>query len=299
MRHALAIRLPATMLTLAGVWLAYTTAAYTQTPPPSKGTPRQIIHRAATFQKVKEGLFMIQGDGGNVAAYVTDEGVILVDDMYERNYDDVMSQVKAITNKPIRYVLNTHHHDDHAGANIGMLGAGVEVIQHRNARLNTVALKQPGPARVTFNDQIEVHLGGKEVRAFYFGRAHTSGDAIIYFPELKVIHTGDVFLSRSTQPYIDSDGGGSAIEWTKVLDGIDKLDFDTVIPGHGALSDRAGLAAWRVTFETLRSKVGTMVKAGRDKAAISKMLTADYGWPVGGLALGQLDAFMAEMKSAR
>jgi len=293
--RALAVRLPATALLITGAWLAHTGTAYTQTPG-AKGAPK--APPPFRSQKIKENLYLISGEGGNVAAYITDEGIILVDDMYERNYGEVMMQVRGISDKPVRYVLNTHHHDDHAGANVGMLAANVEVIQHRNAWANTVALKQPGPGHITFGDQIEVHLGGKEVRAYHFGRGHTNGDAMIYSPELKVIHTGDIFLTRPTQPYIDSAGGGSAMEWTLVLDQIQKLDFDTVIPGHGPPSDRAGLAAWRVSFVTMRDRVGSMVKAGQTKDAISRVLIREFGWPEGGLALGQLDAFMAEMKTA-
>jgi glyoxylase-like metal-dependent hydrolase (beta-lactamase superfamily II) len=241
---------------------------------------------------------MISGEGGNVAALVTGEGLILVDDMYDRNYAAVMGQVKALSDKPVRYVLNTHQHDDHSGGNAQMLAASVEVIAHRNARINMIALKQPGAPRVTFSDAMEVHLGGKEVRTRHYGRGHTGGDAVIYFPELKVIHTGDLFLTRPTQPYIDYANGGSALEWTRALDEVLKLDFDTVIPGHGPLSDRAGLQKWRADFETMRNRIGGMVRQGRSKDEVSQTLLKDFGWPAGGLAIAQVDAFIAEMKQA-
>ena len=265
-------------------------AAYTQT----KTAPRP-----ATTQKVKDDLYMIQGEGGNVAALVTGEGLILVDDMYDRNYAAVMGQVKLLSDKPVRYVLNTHQHDDHAGSNAQMLAASVEVIAHRNARINMIALKQPGAPRITFDQEMDVHLGGKEVRTRHYGRGHTGGDAVIYFPEQKAIHTGDLFLTRPTQPYIDYANGGSAIEWTTALDEVLKLDFDTIIPGHGPLSDRAGLVKWRADFETMRNRIQGMVHQGKSKDEVSQTLTKDFGWPVGGLAIGQVDAFISEMKSAR
>jgi glyoxylase-like metal-dependent hydrolase (beta-lactamase superfamily II) len=170
------------------------------------------------------------------------------------------------------------------------------VIAHRNARVNMIALKQPGAPRITFTDQMEVHLGGQEVRTRHYGRGHTGGDAVIYFPDLKVIHTGDLFLTRPTQPYIDYANGGSAVEWTTALDEVLKLDFDTIIPGHGPLSDRAGLVKWRADFETMRSRVGGMVREGKSKDDVSQTLIKDFGWPAGGLAIGQVDAFIAEMK---
>jgi cyclase len=239
---------------------------------------------------------MISGEGGNVAALLTGEGVILVDDMYDRNYAAVMGQVKSLSDKPVRYVINTHQHDDHSGGNAQMLAASVEVIAHRNARVNMIALKQPGAPRVTFSDEMDVHLGGKEVRARHYGRGHTGGDAVIYFPDLKVIHTGDLFLTRPTQPYIDYANGGSAIEWTQALDEVLKLDFDTIIPGHGPLSDRAGLLKWRADFETMRNRIRGMVHDGKTKEEVSRTLIQDFGWPAGGLAIQQVDAFISEMK---
>ena len=282
MGRAFLVRASAALLTLVGAW-----AAYTQAP---------VAPRPATSQKVKDNLYMISGEGGNVAALITDEGILLVDDMYDRNYAAVMGQVKALSDKPIRYVLNTHQHDDHSGSNAQMLAASVEVIAHKNARINMIALKQPGAPRITFTDEMQVHLGGKEIRTRHYGRGHTGGDAVIYFPELKVIHTGDLFLTRPTQPYIDYANGGSAIEWTKALDEVLKLDFDTIIPGHGPLSDRAGLRKWQTDFTAMRSRIGGMVRQGKSKDEISQTLVKDFGWPAGGLAIQQVDAFIAEMK---
>jgi len=282
MSRAFLVRASAALLTLLGAW-----AAYTQAP---------VAPRPATSLKVKDNLYMISGEGGNVAALITDEGILLVDDMYDRNYAAVMGQVKALSDKPIRYVLNTHQHDDHSGSNAQMLAASVEVIAHKNARINMIALKQPGAPRITFTDEMQVHLGGKEIRTRHYGRGHTGGDAVIYFPELKVIHTGDLFLTRPTQPYIDYANGGSAIEWTKALDEVLKLDFDTIIPGHGPLSDRAGLRKWQTDFTAMRSRIGGMVRQGKSKDEISQTLVKDFGWPAGGLAIQQVDAFIAEMK---
>src|SRR5687767_11915765 len=106
--------------------------------------------RESRIQKISADLYMIGGEGGNVAVYVTGEGVVLVDDMYERNYADIVARVKTVTPQPVRYVLNTHQHDDHAGGNVGALATGVEVIAHRNVRANMARLKQPGMPRITF-----------------------------------------------------------------------------------------------------------------------------------------------------
>ena len=128
MSRTFCVRISAAALALLGTW-----AAYTQNQP----TPNQSAPRPATTQKVKDGLYMISGGGGNVAALLTDEGVILVDDMYDRDYAAVMGQVKALSEKPVRYVLNTHQHDDHSGGNAQMLAASVEVIARTATRGST------------------------------------------------------------------------------------------------------------------------------------------------------------------
>jgi cyclase len=281
------------------------------------------------IEKVKGDLYMISGEGGNVAVYVTGEGVVLVDDMFDRNHADILAQMKSVTDKPLKYVLNTHQHDDHAGGDLKMLPIA-EVIAHKNARANLAHIKQPyyedtpgtpiGLPRVTFSDEASVFLGGKEVRAKYFGRGHTSGDAIIYFPDLKVIHTGDLFLGRrpgragapapgrpaGVNIYVDYAQGGSFFEWTKTLDGALTLDFDTVIPGHGPVSTKEDVAAFRADIETMRNRLAGMVKQGQSKSDIVNTLEADYGWrakgcppspPTAGcLQFQQADALFAELK---
>lgn len=282
---------------------------------------------ALKIAKVKGDLYMISGEGGNVAVDVTSDGVLLVDDMFDRNHADILALVKSVTDKPLKYVINTHQHDDHAGGDSKMLPI-VEVIAHKNARANLVDIKQPyyedtpgtpiGLPRVTFSDELSVFLAGKEVRGKYFGRGHTNGDIVVYFPDLKAIHTGDLFLGTqagrggaSTRPpgvniYVDYAQGGSFMEWTKTLDGILKLDFDTVIPGHGPVSTRADVVKFRADLETMRNRLVGLVKEGKSKADVLKVLETDYGWrstgcpltpPTAGcLQFQQSDAMFAELK---
>jgi len=281
--------------TFAGVFaLLCAWSAYTQ----SRPAPRPV-----SIQKLREDLFMIAGEGGNVAVYVTGEGVLLVDDMYERNADDILAQVRTITDKPLKYVLNTHQHEDHSGGNVRMLPLA-EVIAHKNARANLVRLNQPWLPRLTFSEEADVHLGGKEVRAHYYGRGHTGGDAVVYFPEARAIHTGDLFLSGPVIPkgpgganiYVDYREGGSALEWTGALDQVLKLDFDIVIAGHGPLATRADLVKFKAAFEGMRNRVSDLVRQGKGKDEVEKTLINDYGWPAGGLAIAQVDSLIAELK---
>lgn len=279
------VRLCGGVLFLLGSWVAYT-----QNPQPA---PLKI-------EKVKDDLYEIIGDGGNVAVYVTSEGVILVDDKFEQDHDQIVANVKSVTSQPIRYILSTHHHSDHSGGNVKFEPA-VEIISTANARANIVEKKQPGapanmtPAQVTFTDETAVFLGGKEVRAKYYGRGHTNGDAVIYFPALKTIHTGDLMAGAS--PLIDYGGGGSVVEWTKTLDGALQLDFDTVIPGHGNVTNKAGLKTYRDNVEKLRNRVQGLVRGGKSQDEIGKVMTAEYGWAAGSLPMQwSLPGMMTELK---
>jgi glyoxylase-like metal-dependent hydrolase (beta-lactamase superfamily II) len=251
--------------------------------------------------KVKEDLYEIEGDGGNVAVYVTGEGVILVDDKYERDHDAIMGALKTITNQPVKYILSTHYHEDHSGGNAKFLSTA-EIISTANARKNIVNRVQsnasvpPSPARVVFTEETSVFLGGKEVRARYFGRGHTNGDAIIYFPALRTIHTGDLMAGNT--PLIDYPGGGSVVEWTKTLDAAMKtLDFDTVIPGHGAVTDKAGLLAYRNNVEKLRTRAVGLIKQGKGQDEVAKVMTAEFNWQPTGLQMQwSMPGMMAELK---
>jgi cyclase len=281
------------------------------------------------IERVQGDLYVISGEGGNVAAYVTDEGVILVDDMFFRNYDDILAQVASVTDRPIAYVLNTHQHDDHAGGNAKML-AIANVVAHDEVRANLADIQQPyyedtpgtpiGLPNITFSNEMTLHVGGKEVRARHFGRGHTDGDAVVYFPELKAIHTGDLFLARRTSAaagsapserprgvniYVDYAQGGSFVEWTDTLDGVLMLDFDTVIPGHGPVSTRDDLIRFRADLEAMRDRIAELIRAGASKQQVLTVFEMDYGWrstgcppspPTPGcLQFQQMDALIEEL----
>ena len=162
-------------------------------------------------------------------------------------------------------------------------------------------LKQPGMPGVTFSDEVSVTLGGKEVRARHYGRGHTDGDAVIYFPAEKVVHTGDLFLAR--QPgarglslYVDAANGGSLVDWVPVMDAILAIDFTAVIPGHGAITNRAAVEAWRSDLVGLRDRLRTMLRDGRSTEDIATVLVEEYRWPAGGLAIQQLAAIVEELR---
>jgi len=229
-----------------------------------------------SIEPVNDGLYMIVGSGGNVGVRVTQEGVILIDDKYPQNFQAIQDLVAQVSDLPIKYVLNTHHHGDHSGGNVGYINIA-EIIAHQNARDNMLRGDQPAPPRLVFTDQTAVYLGGVEVRAFYMGRGHTNGDAVIYFPDLKTVHGGD--LLHGIAPFIDYANGGSSRGWVATLNNILSLDFDTAIPGHGALMSRDDVVTFRNQMESLRARMTDLVRQGltREQAA-ERIKTEDLSW---------------------
>jgi len=287
MSRTLFVRISVGLLALAGAWVAYT-----QNPQQGKQQAKQPNNK---LNKIAEDLYEIEGDGGNVAIYITSEGVILVDDKFDYDYNDIMAKVKSVTNQPVKYVLNTHHHGDHTGSNAQFLPTA-EIISHVNARKNIIDLKQAGPPRVVFTEETEVFLGGKEVRARYFGRGHTNGDVMVYFPALRVLHTGD--LMAGTSPLIDYGGGRSLKEWAATLDGAMKTwDFDTVIPGHGAIAKKADMLTYRNNVEKLRTRVSGLIRDGKSKDEIAQVMQSEYGWGPNSLQMTRgFDGMLAELR---
>lgn len=266
-------------LAAAGAWVAYTQ----QQPPPE-----------LTVTKVFDDLHVIVGSGGNVAVYETSDGAVLVDDKFEPNVPQILAKTKSVTSQPIRYLLNTHQHGDHTGGNAKLLGQGVEIVVHENARANMEERKMPGLPRLSYSQQFTVRLGGKEIRAQHFGRGHTNGDAVVYFPARKTVHMGDLFVSSA--PFVDYSSGGSGIEWPKTIDRVLTLDFDTVIPGHGPILKRADLVKWKQGWEQFREDLRSKKRSGTPKDEVARMLNVDPFFGAGGKWERSFSAFWDEVK---
>jgi glyoxylase-like metal-dependent hydrolase (beta-lactamase superfamily II) len=262
----LSIRLVVASLGIAGLWLAWS-----QTTPPAQ---------PLTMQKVTDNLYVLIGDGGNAAFMPTSEGVILVDDKFAQDGPQILAKVKSVTDKPIRYVLNTHQHGDHTGGNEALLAANAEIVIHKNARANMVTNKQPGLPHITFSDETQVFAGGKEVLARYLGRGHTNGDAVIYFPSERVLHAGDLLTSGA--PFCDTANGGSIKEWDQTLQKALQYDFDTVIPGHGPVMKRTDLEKYVHTVATIRDRV-KQACAGGAADAVKRIDLKDLGFSTAGM----------------
>ena len=238
--------------------------------------PLSVHAQELTIEQVKDGLCVIFGSGGNVGVRLTDEGVILVDDKYPQNFQDIQRLVRTVTDLPVRYVLNTHHHGDHSGGNIEYLSIA-EVIAHERARDNMVRANQEGQPRIVFTDQTAVYLGGVEVRAYHMGTGHTNGDAVVYFPDLRTVHGGD--LLHGTAPFIDYANGGSSKGWVATVNNILALPFDTAIPGHGAVMDRGDVTAFRNQMEAVRGRMAELIAADVPASqAADRLRTRELSW---------------------
>jgi cyclase len=285
MRKASIIRLSAALLLAGGLWLAHTQQGG---PPPSK----------LDLVKIKDDLYVIHNDyvPGNSTALITNDGVILVDDKFDSDYDGILAQLKKVTPKPIKYVINTHHHGDHSGSNAKMQKMDVQIVASQHARENMVDGNQPGLPNVVFDHHAQVYLGGKYAELYYFGRSHTNGDIVVLFPAQRTLASGDMFTFGQDVPeLIDYAGGGSGKEWTSTLDAALMLPFDTVVPGHGPVTTKAEMAKFRTSTLTLRNRVHEMLVQKKSRDDVSAMLKKDFHFAQ--LHLDRsLDGLMVEMR---
>ena len=284
MMKAAAIRFIAAFLTAGSLWLAWTQQRKSGQPRPAE----------LAIDKIADDLYVIIGGGGNIGVLVTEEGVALVDDKFDRDVENILAKVKSVTDRPVRYVVNTHHHGDHSGGNAKLL-AQAEIVMHKNARANVLKNSQPGASRLTYAKEASLYLGGKEIRVMHFGRAHTNGDSVIYFPHRKVIHTGDMFIRGA--PFIDYANGGSALAWDRTISQVLQLDFDTVIPGHGPVGKRTDIAKWRADYELFRTRFRAIKRSGKSAEEIQAEISFEgmTGWNWSRLLLRSLPGLYEEL----
>lgn len=227
--------------------------------------------------RLTDSTYMLTGSGGNIGLSVGEDAVFLVDDQYAPLTERIKAAIAKITAKPVRFVLNTHWHGDHVGGNENFAGAGAILVAHENVRQRMGAEQfvefhrtrvppSPGAALpvVTFTDGVTFHLNGDEIRAVHVPRAHTDGDAIVHFLKNDVIHAGDVFWN-GMYPFIDASSGGSIRGTIAACDRVLAIagPKTKIIPGHGPLSDRAGLEAYRDMLAGVLARIEPLVREGR------------------------------------
>lgn len=197
--------------------------------------------------QVSGNVYMLEGQGGNIGACVGDDGILIVDDQFERLAERIRAALTSLNPGPLKFILNTHYHGDHTGGN-EIFGKEGTIVAHENVRKRvTVAQKRgertvepldpSGWPVVTFQDKVKVHFNGEDIQFIHLPAGHTDGDGIVFFPRANVIHMGDLLFSGRF-PFIDTDGGGSVDGYRKNLEWVmSNLPKDAkVIPGHGPLS---------------------------------------------------------------
>jgi cyclase len=245
------------------------------------------------IRMLKPNLYMITGGGANTLVRVTPDGLIVVDTKNPGgdNFTRVMEEIKSVSTLPVRFVLNTHHHPDHVGNNQAFIDAGATVLALDALKTRMASDPRtkdiPGLPTQTFAKDYVLKFGGTEVQAHSYGRGHTGDDTMVYFPDAKVVMVSDQVTNAT--PIVDFANGGSAVEWTQILDGVLKLDFEMAIPGRGEPKSRAEVEAFRTQFASLVSRASDAVKAGatRDTLA-SQVKTDDLGWQFNPQFYGQL-----------
>lgn len=222
----------------------------------------------AEIQKVRDNLFVIVGGGGNTAAFVTDNGVVLVDTKLANWGQAIMDKVKTVTDKPVTTIINTHTHGDHVGSN-EFFPASVEVVTHENTRANmekmdAVKSKPQAMPDRTYKDTLSLLSGKDRIDLHHFGPAHTNGDTYVVFPQLSVMHAGDTFPGKSL-PFMDGGNGGSGVAFSDTLEKAAKSikGVTTVIPGHSAPTDWAAFVEFGEFNRAFLSAVQASMKAGK------------------------------------
>jgi len=237
-----------------------------------------------TTTKLTDSIYMLEGAGGNIGVSVGEDGVIVVDDQYAPLTPKIQEAITKLSNKPIKFVINTHWHGDHVGGNENLTAAGAVIIAHDNVRkrMSTeqfIALLnrkvEPSPAKalpvVTFTTDITLHFNGEDIHVIHADPTHTDGDSIVVFPKAKVVHMGDCYMTIS-YPYADLSSGGSFDGFIATSDKVVAMSDATtkIIPGHGPLSNKAELKGWHDMLVEIRAAVKKQADAGKALDAIQK-----------------------------
>lgn len=240
--------------------------------------------------KVAGNVYILMGAGGNIGASVGDDGIVIVDDQYAPLADKIQAALKGITDKPVRFIINTHYHPDHTGGN-EYFQKQAPIIAQDNVRkrlesgggggnggsihMEMKAAPHDALPIITFDHDVTVHLNGEDIRALYFPAGHTDGDSVIFFPKSNVVHMGDDFVTYGF-PFIDVESGGSI---NGMIDGVEKVIAQVppdvkIIPGHGPVSTLDDMRAYVIMLKGTRDAVQQALKEDKtlDQMKQAKLL---------------------------
>jgi cyclase len=226
-------------------------------------------------EKLADGVYMLTGSGGNIGVCAGEDGVLMIDSQYAPLTEKIRAAVDAISDQPIRFLINTHWHSDHTGGNENLAKKGAVVFAHENVRkrmsTNQSIFGNDVPASskaalpvVTFDQGMTFYLNGNEIELLHIPHAHTDGDVLVHFPKPDVLHTGDIYF-EGMYPFIDVSSGGSIDGMIRAVDKVlAMIDEDTIIiPGHGPLSNKEKLQGYRKMLATIRERVAQHLNDGK------------------------------------
>jgi glyoxylase-like metal-dependent hydrolase (beta-lactamase superfamily II) len=222
--------------------------------------------------------YELEGQGGNITVAVADDGVIMVDSEFAPLHDKIKAAISALTDKPIRYLIDTHFHPDHSGGNAAFAADGAVIVAQENVRTRLAAGTQgmmgnkipPAPPDAlptkTYAEEMTIKLKGREAELRHFPAAHTDGDTYVYFADANVLATGDL-VSIGRYPYIDLPNGGNIKGMLAGVDALLKIanDGTRIVPGHGPIVGKTGLVAYRTMLETARERMEKLISTGKSE----------------------------------
>jgi glyoxylase-like metal-dependent hydrolase (beta-lactamase superfamily II) len=249
------------------------------------------------LERAADQVYMLRGQGGNIGVCVGDDGVFAIDDQFAPLTPRILEEIEKLSEKPVRFVVNTHWHGDHTGGNENLGKAGAIIVAHANVR-KRMSEKQfmeafnrtvePAPKGalpvVTFDQSITFHWNDETIEVVHVEPAHTDGDSFVHFRSANVLHAGDVFFN-GMYPFIDTSTGGNLEGVIRAVERIlERSDAKTrIIPGHGPLASRADLERYQAMLTTARDRIEPLLRAGRSRdEVIAAKPTADLDADWGG-----------------
>ena len=244
---------------------------------PAAGLAQDFSQVQITTTPVRGSIYMLQGSGGNIGLSIGDDGTFIVDDQFAPLTEKIQAAIRDLTPNPVEFVINSHWHYDHSDGNENFGRAGALIVAQDNSRKRMESrqvvslngrVQEPysavGLPKITFHDAMRFYYNGDVIDVLHHGPGHTDGDAVVYFRDTNVVHTGDMFV-RYGLPFIDNPNGGSIdgmIDATWAIAGL--IDDDTIIiPGHGQLSSRTDLLEYRDMLVTLRDRLRSLMSEGK------------------------------------
>lgn len=262
-------------------------------------TAASSLAQAVEFELKRAGdrVYMLSGEGGNIGVCVGDDGVFVIDDQFAPLTPGILEEIKKISEKPVRFVVNTHWHGDHTGGNENLGEAGAIIVAHVNVRermsekqfmetFNRTVEPSPKGALpvITFEQSVTFHWNDETIEVVHVEPAHTDGDSFVHFRSANALHAGDVFFN-GMYPFIDTGTGGNLEGMIRAVERIlERCDAETrIIPGHGPLASRADLERYQRMLTTARDRIEPMLRAGRSRdEVIAAKPTADLDADWGG-----------------